>query len=145
MDPTLCTENNNKSLKVSNNENYLVENANLVENINLVEKTSINTLEKQLQYPEQNQIPIYENSLNVIPNPFDNFVTVQITLQKQSSVTMKIFDNFGRVIYNQINNRIFNEGVHNLSIPSEIFQSGIYYCILNVDNELTLQKTMVKN
>lgn len=60
------------------------------------------------------------------PNPFNPSTTIEISLPKQSHVTLKIYDILGRVVTTLIN-KDFLPGTHKIQWNAQGYASGIYY------------------
>jgi len=130
IDPNLCSSVYKKA-----NPN----NSNILKSFNTNEKENIS-----LDSNKVKQTYMFENTLSISPNPFSIFTNIQFTLQKSSFVTLKILDNFGRIMYDQIRNRKLNEGIYNIPISGDNFASGVYYCILIIDNKILKNISIVK-
>ncbi len=87
---------------------------------------------------------LFDNSLNIYPNPFGDNTLIQFTLPKTSNVTLTVFDSFGRPIFNQIVDRQLKEGIYNIPFSGDNLAAGFYHCILTVDNQTQLTKMMIK-
>ena len=134
IDTNLCS--NTKNLKTYGNEsNENDDNYTISKNVN-------ETL-RETQIAEKPNY-LFKNSLNVYPNPFDNNTLIQFTLQKTSNVTLTVFDNFGRTVFNQIVDRELKEGIYNIPFSGNNLPSGFYQCILTIDNQTQLTSKIVK-
>jgi hypothetical protein len=87
---------------------------------------------------ENNNLPqafrLYQN----YPNPFNpstkiKFDVSEISLNKESPVTLKIYDALGREISVLVNDKI-NPGAHEVNWDASKFPSGIYYYKLEAGN-----------
>ena len=64
------------------------------------------------------------------PNPFNPQTKITFDLPKQSTVSLTIFDNLGRVIETPINDMLINAGKYEYKWDAKRFASGIYFCKL---------------
>ncbi len=128
INPLLCEENNTKSIQ---------NNQNSTHNI-LSDHTIIDTI------TNPNTINLQNNALNVFPSPFSENITAQVTLNKQSKISLTIFDIFGRKTIEKIQNVEYEGGVYDISVSTNFLIPGIYYCVLNIDNQEIITKTIVK-
>jgi Secretion system C-terminal sorting domain len=75
-------------------------------------------------YPTSVKDVVANSNLNIFPNPSNNFVNVDFTLNKISNVTISMFDVTGKAVYtNQLSNLIGNQG---LVINTSAMSNGIY-------------------
>lgn len=84
------------------------------------------------------------NEISVYPNPFNNSTVVNFTLSNPSTISLIIFDSYGRNIYNQIKERNVESGIYNIPISTVNFACGIYYCKLIVDNKQIFTTKLIK-
>lgn len=72
-------------------------------------------------------------SMNIYPNPFNGTAILNYKIIKSGFVQIKLFDITGKRISNFVNSRQ-NNGEYKISIDLNNLPSGVYYCILTVDN-----------
>lgn len=87
---------------------------------------------------------LHKIDLTISPNPFTNYTNVQFTILKQSVVSLNIIDKLGRVLVQPINNDLYEEGAYNIQISGEILHPGLFYCILIIDNQIILRRSIIK-
>ena len=88
------------------------------------EVISINIGDFQNEYTTR----LYQNT----PNPFSNVTNIQFELSKSSLITMKIFDQEGRVIKTLSDS--YEKGIHNIKLDSKSLNgNGIYYYQLETE------------
>ncbi len=80
---------------------------------------------------------------NVFPNPVENDASVHFNLQQSETVSLKVFNAIGEVIYSG-GERFYNEGTHNIAVRSESLESGLYFFHLELGDESMVQKVIVK-
>ncbi|NOZ47430.1 MAG: DUF3160 domain-containing protein [Chlorobi bacterium] len=90
--------------------------------------------------PKNNVKPV-ENVL-VYPNPTNRNAKILIKLQKESQVTINVFDNQGKFI-KTLSNKKINSGIHLLTLKIETLPNGIYLCKINT-NQFSVTKKIVK-
>ncbi|MCU0371626.1 MAG: T9SS type A sorting domain-containing protein [Ignavibacteria bacterium] len=85
----------------------------------------------------------YEYSLSQnYPNPFNPVTRISYSIQKQSVVSLKIFDNLGKEIRTIIN-ELKNAGRFSAEFDGSELPSGIYYCRLQAGNFIGVRKMML--
>jgi len=77
------------------------------------------------------------------PNPFSNITNFNITLSKESEVSVDIFNLLGEKI-STIGSQKMSTGTHQMTINGNGWNSGVYFYRVNVDNQSLTQKMMVK-
>ncbi|MCD4773706.1 MAG: T9SS type A sorting domain-containing protein [Bacteroidales bacterium] len=91
--------------------------------------------------PEDNNIAFAE-SVNCVPNPFSNQTSINFNLQKETKVSLDIFDIDGRNVKTLINSKL-NSGKHNViwngsDNSGNTVAEGIYfYRIKTISNSIT--------
>ena len=85
------------------------------------------------------------NDINFYPNPSNRFSYVSFKLHKSSNITLKIYDQQGRIINTVINNDKMNYGkyiipinINELNLPS-----GIYYIRILINDKSKTIKTLI--
>ena len=82
--------------------------------------------------------------LKVTPNPFSNYVTVQLSLTETKKVSINLYDIKGSLV-----KRVYegerNPGTHRISIDGSSMADGIYFCEIIINEhrfsrKLVLQK-----
>jgi formylglycine-generating enzyme required for sulfatase activity len=78
------------------------------------------------------------------PNPFNSTATIRVDLGRSESVTLNIYNSFGQLVA-AIENQKLNEGSHVYRWNADSYPSGIYSCILQIDNQvLTNRMVLIK-
>ncbi len=77
------------------------------------------------------------NKLNIYPNPFNSMTRIKFSLEKESIITLSIFDILGRKTSELINNRTLPAGNYEYYLESNKtkLSSGIYFCLLEITNK----------
>lgn len=86
----------------------------------------------------QNTLQLQSENIKIYPNPFDETATIQITNGKTANYELKIFDVFGREVYNKIiRNSPFVIHRGNLI-------SGIYFLKLQTAEKIYTEKIIIQ-
>lgn len=149
IDPTLCTDekrlsfsngNNDNKQNISNVNNSIILNDTLTQTYNDVQPQEI---EKQLQ--EINEFN-YEYSFTVAPNPFSEETTISFSIKEKCSVTLKVINQYGITVYNEIENVQTDQGYYNVPFDGKHLSKGIYFCILQLNGQIfQIQKIILIN
>ncbi len=86
----------------------------------------------------------FENiqSLQVVPNPTANFVTVHFQISQSADVTFTITNALGQIVYNKITQYML--GKNQESIDLNALATGVYYLSLRSNNQLKNIKIIKK-
>lgn len=82
------------------------------------------------------------------PNPFNPITTIEFSLKKQSSITLKVYNSLGKEISFLINHESLQSGSYKYIFNAENLTSGIYFykleiLELNSSNNIILTKKML--
>lgn len=78
------------------------------------------------------------------PNPFNPTTKIKFDLNKSGLVTLKVYDNLGRVVNTLVNENL-SAGVYEVNFNAENLSSGIYfYSITNGSEKITKSMLLVK-
>lgn len=69
------------------------------------------------------QFALYQN----YPNPFNPTTTVRFDLPSSSTVTLKVYNVLGQVIFTPGENDVMDEGQHSMEINANSWASGAYF------------------
>ncbi|MBZ0265662.1 T9SS type A sorting domain-containing protein [bacterium] len=75
------------------------------------------------------------------PNPFNNTVSLSVTLPSQSTVKLEVYNLLGQQVYQQTAQ--FARGTHVLNFGNEQLVSGVYYLITQVGETRKTQKIVL--
>ncbi len=75
------------------------------------------------------------------PNPFNPSTTIQFGLNKQTEVSLKIYDILGREIASLINSEVKSAGTYEVTFNASVLASGTYIYKLTANNQ-TISKKM---
>ncbi len=80
--------------------------------------------------------------INIYPNPFNGTAKLDYKITKSGFVQIKLYDITGKRISNFVNSKQ-NNGNYKIFIDLNNLPSGVYYCILTVDNNYIQSKKIV--
>jgi Secretion system C-terminal sorting domain len=82
------------------------------------------------------------NELKHYPNPFSNETFISFKIRQRSSVSVEIYDNMGRMVYQPLSNKTYNYGKYTERIDFGKTQlpSGNYFLQLRVNNNVSKRK-----
>ncbi len=93
-----------------------------------------------------NIVGFYEdkgNYFTISPNPSNENATLLINLEKQSKVSISIYNNLGIEIIRILDNQNYEKGLNKFNFYSKDLPSGVYYCLLKTDYYKTTIKFIV--
>lgn len=82
-------------------------------------------------------------SLTVFPNPLSETATIQFKIERNSDVSIKVYDITGKNV-KEINAGQMLSGVHRISFQKENLLSGIYLIKLEAGSQTGMQKFIIK-
>ena len=77
------------------------------------------------------------------PNPFNPITTIEFTLEKNSIVSLRVFDILGREITSIIN-EMLEAGIHQVEFNGGNLKSGIYFYEMQVGNFRDVKKFILR-
>ena len=83
------------------------------------------------------------NSLTVAPNPFQNIVRANYTLDHASSVQLIIYTISGQEIKMIVNESKQSAGSYTAEFDGSMLSNGVYYCVLRTDDKTNVQKIVL--
>ncbi|MFA7287971.1 MAG: alpha-amylase family glycosyl hydrolase, partial [Melioribacteraceae bacterium] len=91
---------------------------------------------------EINEIPNEIALMQNYPNPFNPETTIQYKLNKESNVTLKVYDILGRELVTLID-EFKSAGNHKINFNAHSFASGIYFYQLQTDSKQIMKKMIL--
>ncbi|MCK9280948.1 MAG: T9SS type A sorting domain-containing protein [Melioribacteraceae bacterium] len=91
---------------------------------------------------EINEIPNEIALMQNYPNPFNPETTIQYKLNKESNVTLKVYDILGRELITLID-EFKSAGNHKINFNAHSFASGIYFYQLQTDSKQIMKKMIL--
>jgi hypothetical protein len=78
------------------------------------------------------------------PNPFKQETFVSFKIRSRSVVSVDIYDQLGRLVYQPISNRTYNYGkyVERISFTQRTLPPGVYYLTLKVNNTVSKRRML---
>lgn len=131
IDPSLC----------NNNVNRKTDKKTYIDKDITQEKTST-----EQAAPTERKVEnyLYKNSIKAFPNPFNSYTVIQFSLQKESTISLSVFDIFGRPVFDKISSRQLEQGIYNVPLGGDNLSAGVYHCVLTIDNNIRLAQTIIK-
>jgi Secretion system C-terminal sorting domain len=89
--------------------------------------------------------PADENGLaQNYPNPFNKETFVSFKIRSRSVVSVEIYDQLGRLVYQPITGQVYNYGkyVERISFAERALPPGVYYLQLKVNNTVSKRKML---
>lgn len=88
------------------------------------------------------EIPQDYTILTAYPNPFNPTTTIAFNLNKESEVSLIIYDTAGRVV-STLSDGFYPAGEHRLLFDGSDLTSGVYFARLNAGNSLRMVKLLL--
>ncbi|MFL1012550.1 LamG-like jellyroll fold domain-containing protein [Flavisericum labens] len=99
------------------------------------------TVDKVLGTKESGRIKLFGK---ISPNPINSTSAFKYQLSQASNISIKIFNTVGSEI-NSLFNGFQNQGLHELKISRNNLKSGIYFLVINYQNQTTIKKVVITN
>lgn len=146
INPSICTSGNNFTNSNVNPKQVINLSSENFTKKSKKESSQIPGVIQQKQVFNQSPattILYYKNSLSVSPNPFNEMTNINFSLQENCSVTIKIIDQYGVAVSNELNNVQFEEGNYSIKFNGIDLLPGLYCCILQINGLVTQTKKIV--
>lgn len=99
---------------------------------------------KQVEISSNNKLSNHQNQasygLAILPNPFNNNLTVNFSVEKSETVSISIYSADGKQVKEIVKNKTYEAGEHNISIEEIHVTSGIYFIHFNSEHERIIRK-----
>ena len=122
-----CKEENSGVVLTTNSEKYLDE---LVEYM----FDYADSLTTDIKTPTKT---IFK--LNIAPNPVSRRATIHFELNKPTYISIQIFNSLGKIV-SDLESGIYPEGTNQVSWNSNDIKEGIYFCRVQIGNEILTKK-----
>lgn len=86
---------------------------------------------------------VAENSANVMPNPAENLISINIQLAETSDVQYSVVNYMGQVVLNA-NLGNLNKGMHAEKVNIDALAAGVYFVKIQMNDQLITEKLIVK-
>jgi Zn-dependent metalloprotease len=84
-------------------------------------------------------------SLSAYPNPTNDLVEINFTLDRSADVSLKVINLFGSIVKTLVNNNFMTEGNHNIELSTKGLSSGTYLIIMNSNQQVQTLRIVVVN
>lgn len=74
-----------------------------------------------------------EGTFTAFPNPFEENIKLQFSINECTIITLQITDLFGNIVFSIFENREMKQGIYNIPFSGDEFKTGIYICTLKID------------
>ena len=92
---------------------------------------------------EKNNIENTKTELLVYPNPTRERTFVEFNLNKSTPVNLLVFDGRGNVVNKLLENKIIDEGFHQMSFETNELPIGVYIVFLRIGDEVISKRLLV--
>ncbi|MGB0523758.1 MAG: T9SS type A sorting domain-containing protein [Flammeovirgaceae bacterium] len=92
----------------------------------------------------QGGIQHYEIEKRMYPNPVENILNLEFTLEKEALVSIKIFNQQGQLVKEVKKEESMLGGPYKLSVSAQDWQQGVYIVMMDLGEEGVLTKRIVK-
>lgn len=100
-----------------------------------IEKRPVTGIKKS----ESSETSLFQN----FPNPFSGNTEISFELGKPANISMRIYDQLGKVIFDVIRDKHFTEGKHIIPLGVHNLSEGIYFYSLIQNNRSRLYRKMI--
>jgi hypothetical protein len=83
------------------------------------------------------------SDINIYPNPLTNSTNIILSLEKNASVNIELYNAVGQKIMTIVNKTEMKCGIHSFNIDATSLKEGLYFCILNSGNIITTKKLII--
>ncbi len=90
-----------------------------------------------------NQGSFFAQNVSVYPNPSNGTTTIDFVLDKAASVSIKLYDRNGRMVYTAIPSTPFAAGTHQQKLDLSNLAEGHYFCELSAHTSSKVVKIML--
>lgn len=84
-----------------------------------------------------------EYQLKLYPNPASTQTQIQFTLKTKEKISLRIYHTNGALVRSVINQQNFNQGNHQVLIPTSTLSSGQYYLLFESDKKRSMLPFMI--
>ena len=112
-----------KDVEFEPSEAYLAEMNEMVSNLSPEEIRSHN--QTQLNFAVKPNAPL--NTISNYPNPFNGTTTIEFNLEKEQSVSLKVFDLTGKTIATLLENETKSKGRNQVVFDGNNLSEGVYF------------------
>jgi hypothetical protein len=84
----------------------------------------------------------FVNIINALPNPFQNFITLNYNSAMNGNVSIRIIDAMGRVILSKESTAV--KGLNSIQFDSEQLSKGVYFITVCYEGSYSKYKMLLK-
>jgi len=84
-----------------------------------------------------------DRNLTIFPNPTENLATLQFTLAKAETVSVKVVNMIGQTVFDSSTQKAA-AGVHSIELSTNMLSSGVYFVNVEIGNDQFTRKLIVK-
>ncbi len=122
------------SIAVSTNDGSVVGDG--------IDKLLVRLLDAYILYETNVEDIVSIEGLNIVPNPTNNILNIEIKSSTVNTLDIKIIDALGKVVLEVPTERLY-EGNNRLSYDIRQITSGSYYVVMEVEGERSVRKITV--
>ncbi|MEM8527724.1 MAG: zinc-dependent metalloprotease [Bacteroidota bacterium] len=90
-------------------------------------------------------ITLDKNDLQIAPNPTYGNIQLTWTQQTDKEINIELKDAYGRSVMTLLTHTWYSAGEHQLEINTSHLASGLYYLVLNVEEQATVKSVVILN
>ncbi len=101
----------------------------------------------KVQSEKANDLALKKESvplLSIAPNPFSKTTTISYSLAKSSQVKLQLYDNFGTMVKELLNERQ-ESGDHKVELNATGLKEGLYTCKLEAGEMVSIERIVIEN
>ncbi len=95
------------------------------------------------EYVTIENITDINSDINIYPNPLTNSTNIILSLEKNASVNIELYNAVGQKIMTIVNKTEMKCGIHSFNLDATSLKEGLYFCILNSGNIITTKKLII--
>jgi len=117
------------------NQMYAVAFVNQYNETDVTQRPVFNVVEKKLNNVGVQETPTMDGEVNVYPNPVDLLGRVEFSLDRQSSVIVRVFDIFGREVLTN-GGKNYPQGKNSFFFNAVPLKSGCYIAVVETNGQV---------
>ena len=82
-------------------------------------------------------------NLEVYPNPFSDQTTIAINLEKESNISIQLYDLTGKQVVTVLQTNLQTAGEHQYLLDASHLETGIYILMIHIDGKLQSKKLSI--
>ena len=81
-------------------------------------------------------------NINIYPNPFYTESTLEIAIENEAKIDVRLFDISGKEVLS-VGSNTYNTGTYKFVINGETLNSGVYFCVIKVNDTIETKKIVL--